>query len=89
MPSLSEPFGLSALEAAQFGVPCVISNQSGVAEILPGAQTANAFDTGQMALAILTQLEAGIAGQPLAIRSWEKAATDVLAQYEILLSRPI
>jgi hypothetical protein len=42
-----------------------------------------------MALAILTQLEAGIAGQPLAIRSWEKAATDVLAQYEILLSRPI
>jgi glycosyltransferase involved in cell wall biosynthesis len=89
MPSLSEPFGLSALEAAQFGVPCVISNQSGVAEILPGAQTANAFDTGQMALAILTQLEAGIAGQPLEIRSWEKAVTDVLTQYEILLSRPI
>jgi glycosyltransferase involved in cell wall biosynthesis len=34
MPSVSEPFGLSALEAAQFEVPCVISKQSGVAEVL-------------------------------------------------------
>ena len=28
--SLSEPFGLSALEAAQFNIPAVISKQSGV-----------------------------------------------------------
>ncbi|MFI5205696.1 MAG: glycosyltransferase family 4 protein, partial [Candidatus Paceibacterales bacterium] len=39
MPSISEPFGLSAVEAAQFGIPCVISKQSGVAEVLKGALT--------------------------------------------------
>lgn len=37
MPSVSEPFGLSAVEAVQFGVPCVISRQSGVAEVLKGS----------------------------------------------------
>jgi glycosyltransferase involved in cell wall biosynthesis len=37
MPSVSEPFGLSAVEAVQFGVPCVISKQSGVAEVLNGS----------------------------------------------------
>jgi glycogen synthase len=37
MPSVSEPFGLSAVEAVQFGIPCVISKQSGVAEVLNGS----------------------------------------------------
>lgn len=37
MPSVSEPFGLSAVEAVQFGIPAVISKQSGVAEVLNGA----------------------------------------------------
>lgn len=37
MPSVSEPFGLSALEAAQFNIPAVISKQSGVAEVMKGA----------------------------------------------------
>lgn len=35
--SRSEPFGLVALEAAQFGIPCLISSRSGVKEVLPGA----------------------------------------------------
>src|SRR6056297_2265872 len=34
MPSVSEPFGISPLEAMQAGVPTIISNQSGVSEIL-------------------------------------------------------
>ena len=41
MPSISEPFGLSALEAAWAGVPVVLSDQSGAAEVLPGALLAN------------------------------------------------
>lgn len=45
MPSISEPFGLSAVEAAQFDVPCVISKQSGVAELLTHALKANFWDT--------------------------------------------
>lgn len=34
MPSVSEPFGISPLEAMQCGVPSIISKQSGCAEIL-------------------------------------------------------
>ena len=45
MPSISEPFGLSAVEAAQFDVPCVISKQSGVSELLTHALKANFWDT--------------------------------------------
>ncbi len=33
MPSVSEPFGLVALEAMQNGIPTIISRQSGVAEV--------------------------------------------------------
>ena len=34
MPSVSEPFGISPLEAMQVSVPTIISKQSGCAEIL-------------------------------------------------------
>ena len=45
MPSVSEPFGLTAIEAAYAGVPVVLSKQSGAAELLKGAFLANASDT--------------------------------------------
>jgi glycogen(starch) synthase len=57
MPSVSEPFGLSALEAAQFGVPCVISKQSGVAEVLPSALKADFWDIEKMASNIISILK--------------------------------
>lgn len=44
MPSVSEPFGLSALEAAQAGIPMVISKQSGAAEVLKGALVSDHWD---------------------------------------------
>lgn len=34
MPSVSEPFGISPLEAMRSNVPVIISKQSGVAEVL-------------------------------------------------------
>lgn len=37
MPSQSEPFGLVALEAARFGLPCLLSKNAGVLEILKDA----------------------------------------------------
>lgn len=49
MPSVSEPFGLSALEAAQFGIPCVLSNQSGVVELLHNVLKADYWDTNRFA----------------------------------------
>jgi glycosyltransferase involved in cell wall biosynthesis len=57
MPSVSEPFGLSALEATQYGVPAVISKQSGVAEVLNGALKADYWDVDLMAKHILDLIE--------------------------------
>jgi len=57
MPSVSEPFGLSALEAAQFGVPCVISKQAGAAEVLPSALKADFWDVDKMAGNIISILK--------------------------------
>lgn len=57
MPSVSEPFGLSALEAAQFDVPMVISKQSGVAEVLSGALSADYWDVNLMAEHIIALLK--------------------------------
>lgn len=49
MPSVSEPFGLSAIEAAQYGIPAVISKQSGVAEVMTHARNADFWDVDLMA----------------------------------------
>ncbi len=52
MPSISEPFGIVPLEAMRSGVPVIISNQSGVAEILENAMKIDFWDTHAMADAI-------------------------------------
>lgn len=49
MPSVSEPFGLSAIEAAFAGVPIVLSKQSGAAEVLKGAFLADSWDIDSFA----------------------------------------
>lgn len=52
MPSVSEPFGIVPLEAMQSNVPVIISNQSGVAEILKYAIKIDFWDINAMADAI-------------------------------------
>lgn len=52
MPSVSEPFGISPLEAMQVGVPTIISKQSGCAEILNNAIKIDYWDIEAMADAI-------------------------------------
>lgn len=49
MPSVSEPFGISPLEAMRTGVPVIISRQSGVAEILKHALKVNFWDVDALA----------------------------------------
>jgi glycosyltransferase involved in cell wall biosynthesis len=49
MPSVSEPFGIVPLEAMQADVPVIISNQSGVSEILNHAIKIDFWDTYAMA----------------------------------------
>ena len=52
MPSVSEPFGISPLEAMQVGCPSIISHQSGCAEILTHAIKTDYWDIDAMADAI-------------------------------------
>ena len=49
MPSVSEPFGISPLEAMRSNVPTIISHQSGVAEVLDYAVKVNYWDVDAMA----------------------------------------
>jgi glycosyltransferase involved in cell wall biosynthesis len=49
MPSVSEPFGISPLEAMQCGVPSIISKQSGCAEILNYAIKIDFWDIDALA----------------------------------------
>ena len=49
MPSVSEPFGISPLEAMRTGVPSVISKQSGAAEVLKYAFKVDFWDVDAMA----------------------------------------
>ncbi len=92
MPSVSEPFGLSAVEAAQFGLPCVISKQSGVAEVLGGALTFDFWDINKAADYIIKLLNDDVLRQQsveAAFRSldqisWELSAQKVMRAYASL-----
>ena len=57
MPSVSEPFGISPLEAMRTNVPSIISHQSGAAEILKYAFKVDFWDVDAMADCIFALLE--------------------------------
>ena len=90
MPSVSEPFGISPLEAMQMGVPSIISKQSGCAEILNNVIKTDYWDIDAMADAIhsiitypamYNQLrEDGIS--EVAGITWEKAGRKVIDIYK-------
>ena len=93
MPSVSEPFGLSALEAARAGVPCVISKQSGAAEVLTSALMADFWDTDLFAEHIVNILKhKEVASEiiegskkDLDKISWDTSASQIAEQYSRIL----
>jgi len=95
MPSVSEPFGLSALEAAQFNIPCIISKQSGAAEVMPNALQVDFWDTDKMASYLYAVLKyEGLAetltektSEQLPNINWDVAAEKVLKRYEALTAQ--
>ena len=90
MPSISEPFGLTAVEAIQQGVPVILSKTAGVGEILHrGAIKIDFWDIEKMAETIINILNDSNMAQRLTrdgreeIRplTWEAAAEKCLAVY--------
>ncbi len=57
MPSISEPFGLTALESIQNGTPVIISKQSGVSEVLSNVLKIDFWDVNEMANKVISILK--------------------------------
>jgi len=93
MPSVSEPFGISPLEAMRSNVPVVISKQSGVSEILKHAIKVDFWDIDAMADAIygilhydgLSKLFARFGKEEVDNLKWDNAAFNVLEVYKTVL----
>ena len=90
MPSVSEPFGISPLEAMRANVPSIISKQSGVAEVLDYAVKVDYWDVDSMADAIyglitypaLAKMFAQKGLEEVTNLKWNDAAKKVKAVYE-------
>jgi len=94
MPSVSEPFGIAALEAMKNNVPILISKQSGVAEVLRNALKVNFWDVQEMADKITAVLKHQPLREMLAENGyneagkfrWEKSAAKINEIYRQVLA---
>jgi len=95
MPSVSEPFGISPLEALRTNVPVIISKQSGVSEILNHAIKIDFWDIDEMANSIYGLLHyEGISNMfkkhgktEVDNLKWENAARKVIDVYKTLINQ--
>lgn len=93
MPSVSEPFGISPLEAMRTGVPSVISKQSGAAEVLKYAFKVDFWDVDAMADEIYALLKypalANFASKygfdEVNTLKWNNAAVKIKSVYESVI----
>lgn len=94
MPSISEPFGLTAIEAAYVGLPVVLSTKTGATEVLPRTLKADFWDTSKFADHILSikqnsKLRQRVIAdnlEDISKLSWKASASNVLGVYKGLLS---
>jgi glycosyltransferase involved in cell wall biosynthesis len=90
MPSVSEPFGISPLEAVRHNTPVIISKQSGVAEVLHNAIKVDFWDIDAMADAIfallhydgISQMFRDMGSEELKRLKWEHVAAKVITLYQ-------
>ncbi|HAR44023.1 MAG TPA: 4-alpha-glucanotransferase [Bdellovibrionales bacterium] len=95
MPSVSEPFGISALEAISFNAPVIISRQSGVSEVLSHALKVNFWDVEQLANLVISVLKypelrqdiSVMAGEEVRRLRWDASAVKTAAIYSKTLAR--
>lgn len=90
MPSISEPYGLTVLEAIEYGTPALVSKQSGVAETIQNCLKVDAWDVHEMANQITALVSSRSLREELhhnAYReleklSWADAATKMTRLYD-------
>ena len=73
MPSVSEPFGLVALESMKNNTPILISKQSGASEVIKNALKTNFWDVDEMANKIVNTLKYDSLYQDLKENSYKEA----------------
>lgn len=72
MPSISEPFGLTPLEAIGYGTPSLISKQSGVSEVISNCLKVDFWDVDEMANQITAIVQNDSLGQELHHNSYQE-----------------
>lgn len=72
MPSVSEPFGISPLEAMSYDVPVIISKQSGVSELIKHALKVDFWNIDEIADRIVALLRHPVLADELKDRGWEE-----------------
>lgn len=94
MPSVSEPFGLTALEAIGYGTPVLISKQSGVSEVIRNALKVDFWDVNEMANKMVALVQNDALRDELHANSyreyqnhsWDESADKLFAIYDQHLS---
>jgi glycosyltransferase involved in cell wall biosynthesis len=92
MPSVSEPFGISPLEAMRSNVPVIISKQSGVSEVLHHALKVDFWDIDALADSIwglthyegLSKMFISLGKNEVDNMKWDNAALKVIEVYNSL-----
>ena len=93
MPSISEPFGLTAIEAAYMSLPVILSNKTGASEILKRTPKANFWDTKKFADHIIAIKKSPVVRKRIIVNnkkdieklSWDSAAKKVLSIFKELV----
>ncbi|HSX32844.1 MAG TPA: glycosyltransferase family 4 protein [Candidatus Saccharimonadales bacterium] len=90
LPSISEPFGITVLEAIGYGTAALVSRQSGVAEVLRNVLKVDFWDINEMANQMTAVMQNDAfrnvlhdnAYQEFSKLSWDKAADKLFDIYE-------
>jgi len=95
MPSISEPFGITALEAAHLNTSLLLSKQSGVGEVLHSVMRFDYWDTRKLAdeiinislsQALSSELRTGVRREYLKF-SWDHVAEKLSHEYDKVKTR--